>query len=325
MKRNNNYPKVSIITCVYNGENYISKLLDSVLNMGYPNIEHIIVNDGSTDGTENIVADYSIRYKNKENSNLYIKYIKQENMGLGSATNTGLKQITGDYWTWINCDDWYEPKAFFEPIERLLRRPKLNYILMNGFNFFGMTKHKTVIVKKRLNFYKHKKMAYIEYCRGERYYWLLFLCRTSSYKKINSGMSIYQSRYTQDEQFYIQLSSSLNGDISINPKWNFYLRESSYSHIVSTQLSKDIDVIRVKSIEQLNIPEDEKSTLLNVYYEERLLLKFKRACRFYHSKQAKALLMELIALRKKIPLSWRLKMDKKIYLYYLFSFFGVEK
>lgn len=57
------YPLISIITCVYNGEKYITRLFESVLNMGYPNIEHIIVNDGSTDGTEDIVFKYKKLYE----------------------------------------------------------------------------------------------------------------------------------------------------------------------------------------------------------------------------------------------------------------------
>lgn len=127
-------PKVSIITCVYNGEKYITKLLDSVLNMGYKNIEHIIVNDGSTDSTDIVIKKYIDLYKNKNGSNLYIKYIKQDNIGLGGATNVGLKNITGEYFTWINCDDWYEEKAFFGPIEILEKRHRLDYVQLNGYD-----------------------------------------------------------------------------------------------------------------------------------------------------------------------------------------------
>ena len=153
------YPKISIITCVLNGEKYIHKLLDSVLNMGYPNIEHIIVNDGSTDQTEEIIKHYEKLYENKNGSNLTIKYIKQTNKGLGSATNTGLREITGEYWTWINCDDWYETNAFNYAIDFLLKNTKYSYVQLNGFRYKEGSSKKLIIKNwKKHSFYNKKKL-----------------------------------------------------------------------------------------------------------------------------------------------------------------------
>ena len=94
------YPKVSIIIPVYNGEKYIEYAIDSALRQTYKNIEIIVVNDGSTDKTEDICK----RYKNT------IKYIKKDNGGVSTALNIGIKNMTGDYFSWLSHDDIYFPE-----------------------------------------------------------------------------------------------------------------------------------------------------------------------------------------------------------------------
>lgn len=92
---------VSIIIPVYNTEKYLRKCLDSVVNQTYKNIEIILVNDGSTDESENICKEYENNYKN-------IKYIKKENGGLSSSRNYGVKQATGEYICFIDSDDYID-------------------------------------------------------------------------------------------------------------------------------------------------------------------------------------------------------------------------
>ncbi len=96
---------VSVIICVYNGEKYIASSLNSVLNQTYKNIEVIVVNDGSTDHTEEI----ALAYPN-------IKYIYQQNQGVAVARNTGLRQCTGDYIAWLDSDDLYLPTKIQEQV-----------------------------------------------------------------------------------------------------------------------------------------------------------------------------------------------------------------
>lgn len=94
MKRN----MVSIIIPVYNGESVISKCINSVLNQTYENIEVIVVNDGSTDNTANILD----RLK-RENRN--IRVIHQENRGPSIARNMGLKESKGEFIQFVDSDD----------------------------------------------------------------------------------------------------------------------------------------------------------------------------------------------------------------------------
>lgn len=93
-------PLVSIIIPVYNGADYVAEAIESAINQTYKNIEIIVVNDGSTDNgkTEDVIQ----KYKSK------IKYIKKENGGVSSALNLGIKEMNGDYFSWLSHDDKYE-------------------------------------------------------------------------------------------------------------------------------------------------------------------------------------------------------------------------
>lgn len=92
---------VSICIPVYNGANYLESAILSALAQDYPNIEIIVVNDGSTDQgqTERIAKSFGKK----------IRYILQENRGVAGALNTAIKAATGDYFAWLSHDDLHLP------------------------------------------------------------------------------------------------------------------------------------------------------------------------------------------------------------------------
>ena len=91
--------KVSIIVPVYNTEKYLDKCLDSLVNQTLKDIEIIVVNDGSTDNSDQIIKDYLKKYKN-------VIYIKDTNHGQGHARNIGLTQASGEYVCFVDSDDY---------------------------------------------------------------------------------------------------------------------------------------------------------------------------------------------------------------------------
>lgn len=95
-------PLISIITVVYNGEKHLEETIKSVINQTYDNIEYIIIDGGSTDGTINIIKRYqdNIDY-----------WISEPDNGIYDAMNKGLSCATGDYVAFMNADDWYELDA----------------------------------------------------------------------------------------------------------------------------------------------------------------------------------------------------------------------
>lgn len=108
--------KVSVVTPCYNGEDYVKRFLNSILEQTYNNIELIFINDGSTDKTEEIVKSYKSKFKE---NNIDFKYIYQENAGQAAALNKGLKAFNGDYLTWPDSDDILTPDSIEKKVEFL--------------------------------------------------------------------------------------------------------------------------------------------------------------------------------------------------------------
>ena len=318
------YPKVSIITCVYNGEKYISKLLDSVLNMGYPNIEHIIVNDGSTDSTEQIVMKYAEQYENKENSNLCIKYIKQKNTGLGGATNAGLKMVTGKYWTWINCDDWYESMAFNRVISFLENHKQYSYVQLNGYRYKnGATK---LIIKdeKKFSFYNKKRLI-SNFAKKHNFKYTLYICRVDDYKKICPSLSIYPSRFTQDEQLISQIFGTLNGSFFKEPVWNFTIREDSYNLQCLDEHTKESQLMQIKSVELLNVKDKLKRTLVFILSKPFYVQSIIKYAKNHEKKKCFSEYFAYLKSRRRTYFSYRLYFRDRILLYLIYSLLPLKK
>ena len=99
-----NWPKVTIVTPVYNQGQFLEETIRSVLLQGYPNIEYIIVDDGSTDHSVEIIRKYEKHLA---------WWTSQENRGQSNALNKGFANATGDIHAYLNSDDIYEPGALY--------------------------------------------------------------------------------------------------------------------------------------------------------------------------------------------------------------------
>lgn len=99
-----NYPKISIITPNYNQGQYLEQTILSVLNQGYPNLEYIIIDGGSTDGSVEIIKKYSDKLA---------YWVSEPDKGMYEAIQKGFDKSTGEIMAWINSDDMYHSGAFF--------------------------------------------------------------------------------------------------------------------------------------------------------------------------------------------------------------------
>jgi glycosyltransferase involved in cell wall biosynthesis len=97
--RNEMLPKVSVIIITYNRSQLLPVAIDSVLAQTYPSIEVIVVDDGSTDDTPEVMLHYAER----------VRYIRQENRGVPAARNTGIRAATGDFINFLDSDDFFLP------------------------------------------------------------------------------------------------------------------------------------------------------------------------------------------------------------------------
>ncbi len=99
-------PKISIIIPVYNTEKHLKKCLDSLVNQTLKDVEIIVVNDGSTDKSQEIINEYEKAYSP------IIKSVCQENAGQASARNHGISLASGEYIAFVDSDDYIDTTAY---------------------------------------------------------------------------------------------------------------------------------------------------------------------------------------------------------------------
>lgn len=107
-------PLISVIVPVYNVEDYLRESLDGIVNQTYGNLEILCIDDGSTDASPAILAEYAGRDKR-------IKVIRQENGGVAKARNTGLDHAVGRYIAFLDSDDVFEATLFEDVLEKAVK------------------------------------------------------------------------------------------------------------------------------------------------------------------------------------------------------------
>jgi len=127
---------VSVVMPTYNRRNYIRESLDSVLAQDFSAFEVIVVDDGSTDGTEKEVRPYEDR----------IRYIRQENRGAGVARNVGIRNARGAYIAFMDSDDLSRPNHLKNLYSFLDRNPEFAMVVGNGGYLGGKYRNRSAII-----------------------------------------------------------------------------------------------------------------------------------------------------------------------------------
>lgn len=108
------FPRITIVTPSYNQAQFIRETIESIINQGYPNLEYIIVDGGSTDGTLDIIREYEE----------YITWwVSEKDNGQSDALRKGFERATGEIMGWLNSDDVYFPHALFRVAEAYNQEP----------------------------------------------------------------------------------------------------------------------------------------------------------------------------------------------------------
>ena len=174
----NDSPLISIITVVFNGSKTLKQTIDSVLSQNYKNIEYIIIDGGSTDGTLDII---------KKHEEYITEWISEPDKGLYDAMNKGISKANGEIIGMINSDDWYELNTVELIVEAYRKNPEKKIfhgdifeILENGikclrrfnpskfkFLYYGMTyNHPTMFVHKdvyKIHLYNNNLKSHSDY------------------------------------------------------------------------------------------------------------------------------------------------------------------
>lgn len=261
---------VTIITPCYNGEKYIERFLESILNQSYKNIELILVNDGSTDKTEEIVLSYKNKFLKE---NIELKYIYQKNSGQAEAINKGLNIFKGEFLTWPDSDDTLHPNSIEEKVKFLKEnkqfgfvRTSANIVKEETGEIIGALEHKNRKVKEDLfeDFIFENDVWYAPGC---------YMVKTEAFIDSNPKCKIYASRGGQNWQMLLPIAYKYKCGYISKKLYNYYVRKDSHSHSNIDNL--DIQLKRLESYEDiLRTVLSEMGLLEN--YEEKLNIKYSK-------------------------------------------------
>ncbi|WP_020401562.1 glycosyltransferase family 2 protein [Gracilimonas tropica] len=218
------FPKISIVTPSYNQVEFLERTIQSVLNQNYPNLEYIIIDGGSTDGSVDIIK----KYENQLNF-----WVSEPDNGQTEAINKGLSKITGDIWAYLCSDDTYEPNTL-NLVAEFFSKNKSNYVLYGDCNFIN---ERDIVTRKKTtgNFSKNKLKR-----KNFIYQPSVFLK-----KEVLEECGLFEEdlHYTMDYEYWLRISDKYEFSYMPVPLANYRLHDASKTvdHVVKMK-KEDIKV-----------------------------------------------------------------------------------
>lgn len=226
----------SVIIPCYNGADVVDRAISSVYSQEYPSIELIVVDDGSTDNSKNVICAWQDRFAGK---GWNLKYVYQENRGLGGAINTGLKHVTGDYISLLDADDEYLPGAVSERAAYLEEHPECDAVRSNGWTVKGENQYLFVYEQRE----KERKDVFVALLRGETNNWAgSYMVRSGAMFAFYPDREIYTSRYGQNLQFLLPLVYHKPCGFIDKPLMNYIQQGNSLSQTTDQTKAKSRDL-----------------------------------------------------------------------------------
>lgn len=259
-----NYPIISIIIPIYNGEKYLKRCLESVLVQSYPNLEIICVNDGSTDMSLDILKMYEFKYGTK------IKIINKKNGGLSDARNVGIKNSGGEFLLFLDCDDWIEKNTIMDLYKLMLQKKvdviRYNYILDYGNKTGNKGSIKsfqnTVFKKDKI---KEKVIPAMLLGELQNYVWLLFIRKSCI--GVNQMFDV-KYKFMEDVIFCLKLLLNINSIYFVDSTFYHYFYNDSGLTYGNDKIVKNIkNLIMIKHDLKTIL---KKEMLLTIDLEKRI-------------------------------------------------------
>lgn len=251
---------VSLIAPFYNGEKYLERFLKSVLSQTYYNVQFILVNDGSTDNSYDIVKKFEDELDKKFSEFIYLE---QENGGAASAVNYALKYVKGEYLCWADCDDELLPDNIYL---------KLNFL--NNHREYGMVncgaiaidecsgnKINSLIISDENRFNNMFKQI----IDGIPVYPGVFMIRTQLLFNVLENRTIYFNREAgQNYQLLLPVAYFNKCGFIDEILYKYYIRLDSHSHDVDYERAYKRTYVREELLDNVLsfMEENEKKCLM---------------------------------------------------------------
>ena len=250
-----NKPKISVLMPVYNGEQFLDKSINSILNQTFNNFEYIIINDGSTDDSLKIIESY-------EDSRIKIINFSK-NMGISAALNNGLNVAKGDYIARQDQDDISHPERFMLQVEYL----KNNDVDLVDANFIFIDENDQYIQDYGKRYFNPEEtlshLFFYELVHAS------IMCKRLIFTKYNIQ---YRKRPTEDYDLFIRLAKAgmragrLDKKLIKQRKHPGSMCGSDWYNI-----KKDIDLMRNEFVQDLGIEPTNYEKKLHIAFVEQNL------------------------------------------------------
>lgn len=258
---------ISIIIPMYNSQDFIGKLLESLINQTYKNLEIIVVNDGSTDNSLLVVEEFA-----KHDSR--IKVITTKNGGVSRARNIGLENVKGEYFSFLDSDDYIDLDMYEKIISKMKEvntdAIRINYVKedekFNHISQGNMLNLKNKILDKEM--IRKELIPYMFENKIEAYTPLLFIKREllDELKAFNEDIHMME-----DLLFYLDLLLKVNDIYFLDYKsYHYIFRVSSNTKRrdkLMINLNDTLKVVKMveEFLEQNNFPDSLYSQVYYIY------------------------------------------------------------
>jgi len=220
------YGLVSIVVPCFNGEKYLDIFFQSIISQNYPQVELILVDDGSTDNTKIKCDSWFIKFKK---ANIDFRYVYKKNGGAASAINIGLKLVRGEFFIWPDCDDELMPESINKRVEFLRRNITFNIVRSQALICDEKTPEKFKLIGGGK---KHQKNDIFKDLVFQTTFVTCgcYMVRTTSLFKTFPERTILESKVGQNWQILLPLT--LNNEVGFigEPLYKYFVRDSSHSH-----------------------------------------------------------------------------------------------
>lgn len=226
-------PLVTILTPCYNGETYLPRFFDGILNQTYAPLQLILVNDGSTDRTETVVKEFKAKLEQK---GIKLVYLRQENQGQSAAVNLGLKKITGEYLTWPDSDDILPPTSIEEKVDFLENHAEYGFVRTDAL-FFDENKLTKPMRTLDRHSPKRKDEDIFDRLLFEQNLYSMsgtYMVRTNVLDAVIRDREIFCSRGGQNWQLQLPITYAYKGGYIDKPLYYCVVRKNSHSRQIKS-------------------------------------------------------------------------------------------